>query len=108
MTTFDQREKAFEAKYVHDEEIRFKVNARRNKLLGLWAAELLGFKGAEAEVYARETINSDFDRVGDEDVIEHLEKDFAARNIDMSEHRIRKELEHFAAEAKKQFLSEEN
>ena len=68
MSNFDDREKAQEAKYAHDQEISFKANARRNKLLGLWVAEQLGLSGDAADAYAREVIESDFEEPGDEDV----------------------------------------
>ena len=68
MTTFDKREEGFEKKFAHDEELRFKANARRNKLLGLWAAEKLGLSGAEADAYAKEVVVADFEEAGDDDV----------------------------------------
>ncbi len=106
MTTFDDREKAFEAKYEHDEQLKFKVNSRRNKLLGLWAAGLLGKTGADAEAYAKEVVMADFERPGDSDVIEKLMKDFAAAGKPMEDHTIRKQSEHLAGEAKKQLMAE--
>ncbi|MCR9148058.1 MAG: DUF1476 domain-containing protein [Rhodobacteraceae bacterium] len=75
MSTFDDRENAFENKYAHDEEMKFKAEARRNKLLGLWAAELLGKTGAEADAYAKEVILSDFEEAGDEDVVRKVAGD---------------------------------
>ena len=72
MTTFDKREKSFEAKYAHDQEILFKIGARRNKLLGQWMAEQLGLDGADAEAYAKAVIASDFEKPGDEDVFEKV------------------------------------
>ena len=75
MTTFDDRENAFEAKFAHDEELRFKANARRNKLLGAWVAERLGKTGAEAEDYARSVILADFSEPGDEDVFRKVRAD---------------------------------
>ena len=68
MTTFDKREEGFEKKFAHDEELRFKANARRNKLLGHWAAEKLGLTGADAEAYAKEVVMADFEEAGDDDV----------------------------------------
>jgi hypothetical protein len=106
MTTFDDREKAFEAKYEHDEELKFKVNARRNKLLGLWAANLLGKTGAEAEAYAKEVVMADFEKPGDSDVMDKLVKDLAAAGKPTEEHTIRRQSEHLAVEAKKQIMSE--
>lgn len=106
MTTFDDREKAFEAKYEHDEALKFKVNARRNKLLGLWAAGLLGKTGADAEAYAKEVVMADFEKPGDSDVMHKLVKDFAAAGKPTEEHTIRKQSEHLAVEAKKQIMAE--
>ncbi|MDG1129794.1 DUF1476 domain-containing protein [Seohaeicola saemankumensis] len=75
MTTFDDREHAFEAKYAHDEEMKFKAEARRNKLLGLWAAELLGKSADEAAEYARAVIKADFEEAGHEDVVRKVAAD---------------------------------
>ena len=90
MTTFDKREEGFEKKFAHDEELRFKANARRNKLLGLWAAEKLGLSGAEADAYAKEVVLADFEQAGDEDVFQKIRKDFDAKNIAQSDHQIRR------------------
>ena len=102
---FDDREKQFEAKYKHDEELRFRVAVRRDKLLGLWAASKFGLKGADAEAYAKSIIEADMERPGDDDVIEKLLADFKARNIEMSEHRIRRHLEECQDEARLQIIS---
>lgn len=75
MTTFDDRENAFENKYAHDEEMKFKAEARRNKLLGLWAAELLGKTGEDADAYAKEVVLSDFEEAGHEDVVRKVAGD---------------------------------
>jgi hypothetical protein len=91
MTTFDEREKAFERKFAHDEELRFKSTVRRNKLTGLWAAEKLGLSGEEAEAYAKSIVKADFQEAGDADVLRKLKADLAAKGIDMSDddlHRI--------------------
>jgi hypothetical protein len=90
MTTFDKREEGFEKKFAHDEELRFKANARRNKLLGLWAAEKLGLAGAEADAYAKEVVVADFERAGDDDVFEKVRKDFDAKGVAQSDHQIRR------------------
>ncbi len=79
MTSFDDRESAFENKFAHDAETQFKIDARRNKLLGLWAAELLGKSGDEAAAYALEVIKSDFEEAGDEDVIRKVVADLAGK-----------------------------
>lgn len=106
MTTFEEREKGFEAKYRHDQETRFKVTVRRNRLLGHWAAERLGLSGEDADAYAKSVVATDFEKPGDADVVEKILKDFAARGIEMSEHRLRKEIDRFHAEAKEQICAE--
>lgn len=89
MTTFDQRKDAFENKFAHDEELRFKATARRNKLLGLWAAEKLGKTGADAEAYAKAVVVADFEEAGDEDVVRKVKGDFAAANVAVDDSEIR-------------------
>ena len=106
MTTFDDREKAFEAKYEHDQELQFKVNARRNKLLGLWAAGLMGKTGADAEAYGKEIVMADFEKPGDSDVMHKLMKDLAAAGKPTEEQTIRKQSDHLIAEARKQIMTE--
>jgi hypothetical protein len=81
MTTFDKREEGFEKKFAHDEELRFKATARRNKLLGLWAAEKLGLTGAEAQAYAKEVVIADFESAGDGDVFAKVRKDLDAKGV---------------------------
>jgi hypothetical protein len=88
MTTFDKREEAFEQKFAHDEELKFKATARRNKLLGLWAAEKLGLSGAEAESYAKSVVLVDFEEPGAHDVTSKIREDFAAKGIAQSDHQI--------------------
>ncbi|TSJ63199.1 DUF1476 domain-containing protein [Starkeya sp. 3C] len=99
MSTFDDREDAFEAKYAHDQSLRFKALARRNKALGLWAAEKLGLAGAEAEAYARSVVEADLEEAGDEDVYRKLKTDFDAKGLDVSEHRIRRTMEELLSAA---------
>lgn len=106
MTTFDKREKVFEDKYKHDQELQFKVEVRRNKLLGLWVAELLGISGADAEAYAKEVVRADFEEPGDADVIRKIQGDAAPKNLDLSEHRIRKKMDELTAVAKEQIMTE--
>ena len=106
MTTFNEREKAFEKKYEHDQDLKFKVNARKNKLLGLWAAGLMGKSGADAEAYAKDVVLADYEKPGDSDVIEKLVRDLAAAGKPMEDHTIRKQAERLAAEAKEQFMKE--
>jgi len=92
MTSFDDRESSFENKFKHDKELEFKATARRNKLLGLWAANLLGIHGADAEAYAKSVVKADFEKPGDQDVVDKLTADFKQRGVDMSEHRLRKQM----------------
>jgi len=89
MTTFDQRKDAFENKFAHDEELRFKANARRNKLLGLWAAEKLGKSGTEADAYAKAVVVADFEEAGEEDVLRKVKNDFTLGNVAVPETEIR-------------------
>jgi hypothetical protein len=79
MTTFDKREEGFEKQFAHDEELRFKAMARRNKMLGLWAAGLLGKSGADADAYAKEVVLADFEEAGDDDVVRKVVKDLAGK-----------------------------
>ena len=90
MTTFDERKNAFEQKFAHDEELRFKATARRNKLLGLWAADKLGKSGVDAEAYAKSVVVADFEEAGDEDVVRKLKNDFALANLGIDDSEIRK------------------
>ena len=106
MTSFNEREKAFEDKYKHDQELQFKVEVRRNKLLGLWAAELLGLTGADADAYAKEVITVDFDEPGVDDVVRKVCADLSGKNIDVSEHRLHKKIEELTDVAKQQIMNE--
>ncbi|WP_455373586.1 DUF1476 domain-containing protein [Limibacillus halophilus] len=106
MTTFNDREKAFEDKYSHDQELQFKVEVRRNKLLGLWAAEMLDKKGDEAQAYAKEVISSDFDEPGDDDVLRKVLGDLQAAGVDFSEHRLRHKMDELLSVAKQQVMTE--
>ncbi len=90
MTTFDQRKDAFENKFAHDEELRFKATARRNKLLGLWAAEKLGKSGADADAYAKSVVVADFEEAGDEDVVRKVKGDFTAASVALEDAEIRR------------------
>lgn len=105
MTTFDDRENAFEKKHAHDEELTFKAIARRNKLLGLWVAEQLGLTGDAAEAYAKEVIAADFEEAGDADVIRKVATDLKAKGKDVSEHRIQVKLAELLETAKKQLTA---
>jgi hypothetical protein len=103
---FKEREKGFEAKWAHDEELRFKVTARRDKLLGQWAAAEMGLSGAAAEDYARAIIQSAFRKSGDDDMLAKLRDDFAAKKISQSDSTIRRKLDELLALAGKQVMSE--
>ena len=99
MTTFDKREEGFEKQFAHDEELRFKANARRNKLLGLWAAAKLGMAGAEADAYAKEVVVADFEEAGDDDVFRKVRRDFDAKGVTESDHQIRHTMDELMAQA---------
>jgi hypothetical protein len=103
MTTFDDRENAFEAKFAHDSEMQFRAEARRNKLLGLWAAGLMGKSGDEAAAYAAEVVKADFAEAGDEDVYRKLAGDLGSH---ASEAEIRAKMKALAIEAKAQLMGE--
>ena len=106
MPTFDDREKEFEARFKHDEELRFKVTARRNRLLGLWAAERMGLTGEAADAYARSVVAAEFDKGGDRHVAEKLVADLAAKGHAVTPAQVRFELDHFAETARQQVMSE--
>ena len=89
MTTFDKREEGFEKQFAHDEELKFKATSRRNKLLGLWAAEKLGRKGPDAESYAKEVVMADFEEAGDDDVFRKIRKDLDAAGVATTDQEIR-------------------
>jgi hypothetical protein len=99
MTTFDKREEGFEKQFAHDEELRFRANARRNKLLGLWAAEKLGLSGADADAYAKEVVMADFEEAGDHDVFRKIRKDFDAKGVAQSDHQIRRTMDELMEQA---------
>ena len=103
MTTFDDRENAFEAKFAHDNDMQFRAGARRNKLVGLWAAELMGKSGDDAAEYAREVIASDFEEAGDDDVVRKVVADLAGR---ASADEVRAKLAEMLPIAKAQLMSE--
>lgn len=99
MTTFDRRKEGFESKFAHDEELRFKATARRNKLLGLWAAEKMGLQGPEAEAYAKTVVNADFAEPGDEDVFRKVRGDLDANKVAQSDHQIRRTMDELMSKA---------
>ena len=99
MTSFDKREEAFEQQFAHDEELRFKATARRNKLLGQWAAEKLGLSGAEADSYALSVVMSEFEPTGDHDVARKIRRDFDAKGVAQSDHQISRTMTDLMAKA---------
>lgn len=106
MSGMDERSQAYENKFAHDEELRFKAEARRNKLLGLWAAGLLGKEGEEAEAYAKEVVMADFEEVGDEDVFRKVRGDFDAAGVQQSDHQLRRTMDELMHTAMKQIVEE--
>jgi len=108
MSQFEDRERAFEAKFARDEEMQFRILARRNKLLGQWAATKMGLTEAEAEGYAKDVVRADFEEAGDEDVIRKLLGDLTAAGIDCDEEQIREALGHTTVEARRQIIEQTN
>jgi hypothetical protein len=106
MTTFEDREKGFERKFALDEELKFKATARRNRLIGLWAAEKMGLSRDDAQAYAREVIRADLAEPGDEDVFRKLRADFDAKGVDQSDHQIRRVIGEMMVEAVRQIEAE--
>ncbi|NNE39929.1 MAG: DUF1476 domain-containing protein [Marinicaulis sp.] len=102
MSSFDDRKDKYEKKFAHDAALRFKAEARRNKLLGIWAAGLMGKSEEEAQAYAKEVIKADLEEAGDEDVFRKIRGDFDAAGVDQSDHQIRREMEECMAEAMRQ------
>lgn len=99
MTAFDKRQEGFEKKFALDEELKFKAEARRNKLLGLWLAEKLGVTGADADAYAKAVVASDFEEAGDADVVRKCMADIAAKNVAVSEQDLRVKMDELMAVA---------
>lgn len=108
MTQFDDRERAFEAKFARDEEMQFRILARRNRLLGEWAARLMGLSEVETESYAKDVVRADFEEAGDEDVIRKVLGDLTAAGIDCDEARIREALGLKLVEARRQIIEQSN
>lgn len=102
MTTFDDREKAFENKFQHDEDLLFRIRARRDRLAGEWAADLMGLAGTEAEAYARQIVDTDIGTPGPHDIRDKLSADLHARGVDISDHRVEKQMAHFLEIARDQ------
>jgi hypothetical protein len=105
MSQFDERKSAEEANYVHNEELDFKVTARRNKLLGAWAAGLMGLEGDAADEYAKSIVMADFEEAGDDDVYRKIKGDLDAKGLDVSEHQVRREMESFLETARAQLTA---
>ena len=106
MTDFNDRERAEEAKFAHDEEMHFRIQARRNRLLGQWAAERMGLSAVEAEAYAKSVVQADFEEAGDEDVIRKLLGDLVSAGLDVSEADVRAALDAKAVEAKRMLMGD--
>jgi hypothetical protein len=106
MTNLNDREKAFENRFARDAELQFKVTARRNRLLGNWAAEKLGLTTAEADAYSREVVAADFEEAGDDDVFRKVYGDLTAKGVEVSEHEVRRAMEEKLVEARRQFIEE--
>src|SRR3954469_24004690 len=108
MTQFDDRERAFEAKYARDEEMQFRITARRNRLLGQWAARRMGLTEAEADAYAKDVVRADFEEAGEHDVIRKLLGDLTAAGVDCDEDSIREALRNKEIEARRQIIEASN
>jgi hypothetical protein len=106
MTGFDDREKAFEAKFAHDAELNFRITARRNRLVGEWAAQLMNLTKEETDSYSKSVVQADFEEAGDEDVIGKVLGDLVSAGVDMDEGRVRAALGEKAAEARRQFMQQ--
>ncbi len=106
MSGMDERSDAFENKFAHDEELRFKAEARRNKMLGLWAAGLLGKDGEDADAYAKEVVLADFEEAGDQDVFRKVRADFDAAGVDQSDHQLRRTMDELMHKAMEEIINE--
>ena len=106
MTTFDDREQAFENKFAHDQEMAFRVTARRNRLLGQWAAGLMKLTAEEADAYSKAVVQAEFEEAGDEDVIRKVLGDLVAAGCDLDQAVVRAKLEEKAVEARRQLMGE--
>jgi hypothetical protein len=106
MTTFDNRENAFENMFAHDEEMLFKVTARRNKLVGLWAAEQMGLTPEEADAYAKSVVQADFEEAGDEDIVRKLLGDLTSAGVETDDTKVRVAIDAKMVEARRQFIEQ--
>ena len=104
MTTFDERERAFEAKFARDQEMQFRIHARRDRLLGLWAAERMGLTDVEADTYARDLIRSDFETISDDDIVRKLMGDLTGAGVEIEESEIRSRIEEKTIAARRQLI----
>lgn len=107
MSSFDDREKAFENKYARDQELAFRITARRNRLLGEWAAGLMGLTSEETDAYAKSVVQADFEEAGDEDVIRKVLGDLVSAGVETDDQKVRAALSDRAAEARRQFMKED-
>jgi hypothetical protein len=108
VTQFDDRERAFESKFAHDEEMKFRITARRNRLLGEWAARKMGLSEAETESYAKDVVRSDFEEAGDHDVIRKVLGDLTAAGVDLDEDKVREALRNKEIDARRQIIESTN
>jgi hypothetical protein len=108
MTSFNDRERAFESKFAHDGEMKFRITARRNRLLGQWAARQMGLSEAEADSYAKDVVHSDFEEAGDHDVVRKVMGDMTAAGVDCDEANIRETLRNKEIEARRQIIESSN
>jgi hypothetical protein len=108
MSSFDDRERAFEAKYARDEDMQFRITARRNRLLGMWAARQMGLTDAEADAYAKDVIRSDFEEAGDHDVVRKVLGDLIAAGVDCDEDKVREALRNKEIDARRQIIEATN
>ncbi len=106
MTGFDDREKAFENKFAHDQDLQFKITARRNRLLGEWAAQKMGLTAEETDAYAKAVVQADFEEAGDEDVVRKLMGDLTSAGVDVDDAGIRQAMEDMRVEARRQFIEQ--
>lgn len=104
MTTFDDRERGFENKFAHDQEMAFRITARRNRLIGEWAAGLMGLTAAETDSYAKSAVQADFEEAGDDDIVRKLLGDLTSAGVDVDETRIRGAIDDKLVEARRQLL----
>jgi len=108
MTQFNDRERAFESKFAHDEDMKFRIIARRNRLLGEWAARLMGLSEAESESYAKDVVRADFEEAGDDDVIRKVLGDLTAAGVETDDAKIREALTHKEVDARRQIIESTN